>query len=92
MDLWDMLRDAQAAQAELLAEQQRVIDSLPRSVRVWPPGCCACFEGHCRGGDVVNGRLANGLTCKEAHRGSTPRDPPHRQQSTADAGVLRQPR
>ncbi len=27
---------------------------------------CACFEGTCRGGQVVDGRLANGLLCKEA--------------------------
>lgn len=65
MTLWDMLAEAQAAQAERLAEEQRLIDSLPRAVRVWPPGCCACFEGHCRGGEVVNGRLANGMFCKE---------------------------
>ena len=36
MDLWDMLRDAQAAQAEMLAEQQRVIDSLPREYEIPP--------------------------------------------------------
>lgn len=63
-----MLRDAQAAQAELLAEQQRVIDALPREYTVRPPGCCACFEGHCRGGQVINGRLPNGLLCKEELR------------------------
>lgn len=66
--LWDMLRDAQAAQAELLAEQQRVIDALPGAYTLPPPGACACFEGHCRGGQVINGRLPNGLICKEAHR------------------------
>lgn len=65
MTLWDMLAEAQAAQAERLAAEQRVIDTLPRAVRVWPPGCCPCFEGHCRGGELVNGRLANGLLCKE---------------------------
>lgn len=45
MDLWDMLRDTQAAQAEMLAEQQRVIDALPRAYTVPPPNACACFEG-----------------------------------------------
>jgi hypothetical protein len=28
---------------------------------------CACINGLCRGGEVVNGRLANGMRCK-AHR------------------------
>ena len=66
MTIWTMLRDAQAAKEERLRAEQRVIDSLPRSARVWPPGCCACFEGHCRGGEVINGRLASGLICKES--------------------------
>lgn len=66
--LWDMLRDAQAAQANLLAEQQRVIDALPGAYTVPPPGACACFEGHCRGGQVINGRLPSGLLCKEELR------------------------
>lgn len=69
MDLWDMLRDAQAAKEERLQAEQRVIDALPREYRVPPPGACACFEGHCRGGQVlINGRLANGLLCKEELR------------------------
>jgi len=25
---------------------------------------CYCFEGHCRGGETVKGRLASGLLCK----------------------------
>lgn len=57
-----MLRDAQAAQAELLAEQQRVIDALPREYRVPPPNACPCFEGQCRGVEVI----PFGLVCKEA--------------------------
>ena len=26
---------------------------------------CYCFENHCRGGETLNGRLANGLLCKK---------------------------
>lgn len=26
---------------------------------------CSCFPGTCRGGDVVEGRLPNGLACKK---------------------------
>lgn len=59
-DLWTMLRDAQAAQAEMLAEQQRVIDALPREYRVPPPNACPCFEGQCRGVEAI----PFGLVCK----------------------------
>lgn len=26
---------------------------------------CACFPGTCRGGEVINGRLANGQRCRQ---------------------------
>lgn len=31
-----------------------------------PPTECACFDGACRGGEVVNGKLASGQICKRA--------------------------
>ena len=65
MTIWHMLAEAQAAQSERLAEEQRVIDSLPREYRVPPRNACGCFAGHCRGG-AVNGRLPTGLVCKDA--------------------------
>lgn len=30
------------------------------------PDTCSCFHGTCRGGDVVDGRLASGAKCKQA--------------------------
>lgn len=37
-------------------------DPTPRPV---PPfGLCCCFDGLCRGGQVVAGRLANGTLCR----------------------------
>lgn len=30
------------------------------------PDTCSCFPGTCRGGDVVDGRLASGTRCKQA--------------------------
>lgn len=30
---------------------------------------CACFPGTCRGGEVINGRLANGQVCAAAAAG-----------------------
>lgn len=56
-----------AALKRMRAEQAR-IDALPDAYPLPPPGACACFEGHCRAGEVINGRLANGLICKEAAR------------------------
>lgn len=33
------------------------------------PPACACFRGTCRGGEVINGRLANGQVCSAAAAG-----------------------
>lgn len=39
-------------------------DPTPRPL---PPfGLCCCFEGLCRGGQVVAGRLSNGDVCRAA--------------------------
>lgn len=35
-----------------------------------PDSCCACFDGACRGGQVVNGRLPSGLRCKQQIKGA----------------------
>lgn len=29
-----------------------------------PESSCACFPGTCRGGEVIDGRLANGVRCR----------------------------
>lgn len=35
---------------------------LPKDART--PDTCACFPGQCRGGEVIDGKLASGLRCK----------------------------
>lgn len=60
-------RDAAAIerQRQALVQQLGHNGAPPEALATAAETCC-CFAGSCRGGEVVNGRLANGLRCREA--------------------------
>lgn len=55
---------AQKKLDEIRAAVQRLAGVQPVAIPAALPDLCACFPGTCRGGEVIDGNLANGLRCR----------------------------
>lgn len=63
-------------------------DLLVDPSRGWKLAECPCFPGTCRGGEVIGGRLANGLRCRSAGGAApAPQFSPQRATDGAPAAV-----